>query len=166
MRPLLLMLLPLLVAAGPAAPDPALQLAGRYYRQFPDAMMDGTKYRGEDIVEIVPVGPRAAYVRGHFDFANAHVCAISGIAEAAGATLVYKDAAHYGAPCVLTVSRSGKSLRFDDNGGTCSAYCGARGSLSELEVPYGSKRAITYISRLKNSREYRAAMDAWRAKTH
>lgn len=160
----LAMLAPLLlVAAGPAAPDPISALAGLYYRQFPDALVDGTKYTGEDIVEIVPVAPGAAYVRVHLDFYNGHQCDVSGVGGVERGKLVYHEPTlPSGDPgCVLSVWRAGTSLRIDDGEGSCHAWCGARGSLSDVKLPFASRRAIRYMARLKGSEEYREALAAW-----
>jgi len=160
------LVLPLL-ATGASAPDPAQNLAGRYYRQFPNAMVDGSQYTGEKIVEIVPVAPRVAYVRVHLDYYNGHVCAITGVARAEGNALVYRDPrptlGKYGR-CVLTVRRVGKSLLIDDGElASCGPrYCGARGTLNGVTLPYVSKRAIRYLPRLKASSQYRDALAEWR----
>ena len=156
-------LCPLLtVAAAQSSRDPAEQLAGRYYRQFPDALVGGARYRGEDIVEIVPVAPAAAYVRLHLDYYNGHVCALTGIANATGDALSFDDGERFGAHCILTLKRIGPQLRLDDAAGSCSAYCGARGTLSDVRLPYSSKRPIRYLAALRNSAQYRQAMIRWR----
>jgi hypothetical protein len=154
---------PLTLAASRASPDPTEQFAGRYYEQFPEGTIDGDKYTGENIVEIVPVAPRAAYIRVHLDFYNGHACSIYGVAQARGTELLYDDKGAFGDHCVLTVRRSGSSLSLDDHGGTCKAYCGARGSLSNVQLPYASKRPIGYLDRLKRSSEYQHAIATWRA---
>ena len=157
-------LLPLMLAATRAAPDPAQALAGRYYRQFPDASVTGEKYRGEDIVEIVPVSPAAAYFRVHLDYYNGHTCGIFGVARSEGGALVYRDPDRQpdGRSCVLRLQRSGGSLSIDDEGGSCKSDCGARGSLSDVKIPYASRRPITYLARLKGSPQYRDAIREWR----
>lgn len=164
MRPLLLMLPPLLAAAAPAVPGPVHQLAGRYYKQFQDGLVSGEKYTGEDIVEVVPVTSTAAYLRIHLDYYNGHQCGISGIATATADSLVYRAPREPSEdrPCVLTVHRNGKVLAIDDQGGSCSGYCGARGTLSDVTLPFASKRQIKYLTRLKASEQYRRAMDEWR----
>ena len=139
-----------------------MQLAGRYYRQFQDETVNGGKYVGQDIVEIVPVAPRAAYVRLHLDYYNGHICALSGVGQTRGGALVYDDAARFGDHCILTVRRSGRSLVLDDSAGRCSAYCGARGNLSDVRISYASKRSIRYLARLKSSRQYQDALAEWR----
>lgn len=117
-------------------------------------------------MEVVPVGPRAAYVRIHLDYYNGHTCGIYGIATSNADTLVYLDpqpSPEEGA-CVLTIRRSGKSLSVSDSGGSCRRYCGARGSLSEVKLPYQSKRPIRYLVRLMHSPQYRAALKTWQAR--
>ncbi len=158
-----------LLATGAAAPDPAQTLAGRYYKQSQLRIVgfESKPYTGEDIVEIVPVAPRAAYVRVHLDYDNGHMCAITGVARAEGDALVYRDPRpaflKYGR-CVLTIRRAGKSLSIDDGELTsCSPEnCGVRGTLSGVTLPYASKRAIRYLPRLKASSQYRDALTEWR----
>ncbi len=43
------------------------------------ATCGGENYWSDDVVEIVPVGPDAAYVRLELDFFNGHMCWITGI---------------------------------------------------------------------------------------
>lgn len=153
--------------AAVAADVPSSALAGRYYRQFLNSFVSGEKYTGEHIVEIVPVTANAAYVRIHLDYYNGHSCTIQGIAQSEGDTLVYRDPSpafdeFRGKRCVLKLRRAGKSLSIDDGEGTCLRYCGARGTLSRVSLPYGSKRPIRYIRTIKASEEYKAALIEWR----
>lgn len=166
MRGYLVFLLPLLLAAGPAVRDPARMLAGRYDREFPNGLVTGEKYTGRHIVEIVPVESGAAYIRIHLDYFNGHSCSIAGVARAEGDALVYRDPEpqYGGTKCVLRVSRAGKSLLIDDGEATCSSSCGARGTLSDVRLPWSSKRPIRYLARLKASSEYRGALAEWRGK--
>lgn len=155
--------LALLAAAGPV--DPATLLAGRYYGQFPNALVSGEKYTGENIVEIVQVAPRAAYVRLNLDFFNGHKCGIYGIATAQGDALVYREASEPSPGerrCTLSIRRRGSKLAWDDDSGTCAAYCGARGSLTNGSLAYASKRPIRYLPQLKASSQYRDALTEWR----
>lgn len=157
-----LIALPLLLAAGPAT-DPVQTLAGRYYRQFPNSTVQGESYTGEDIVEIVPVTPRAAYVRLSLDFFNGHICGIYGVATVEGDALVYhdpRDPEQAGPPCTLTLRRTGDKIAWND-AGSCRSYCGARGSLNG-DLPFARKRPIRYLPRLKASRQYREAIEEWR----
>ena len=160
------LVLPLLLAGAAAiAPDPVRTLAGRVSRQFPDGLIDGTRYTGEDIAELVPVATNAAYVRVHLDYANGHQCDIAGVARAEGGRLVYHDPSPPIAgttPCTLSIARVGRSLAIDDAGGSCSSYCGARGTLSAVAIPWASHRPITYLTRLRASSRYRDALTEWR----
>ncbi|OYY72648.1 hypothetical protein [Sphingomonas sp. 28-63-12] len=157
-------MLSLLAAASGAAPDPATLLAGRYYEQFPNALVTGETYTGEDIVEIVPVAPRTAYVRFALDFYNGHSCSLAGVATADGEALVYRAAAPLvedEQTCMLRIERNGDELRWSDEG-SCKAYCGARGSFLHGAIPYRSKRPIRYLAKLKGSSAYRDAITEWR----
>ena len=155
---------PLLIGAASSAPTTAVSLAGRYYRQFPNALVSGEKYTGENVVEIVPVAANAAYVRLHLDYYNGHSCSLWGVARSEGETLVYRDPGKTfdGTPCVLKIRQAGRDLSIDDTGGTCSDNCGARGTLSEVSLPFASRRRITYMSRIKASPQYREAILEWR----
>lgn len=169
-QPLLALALVLpLLTIGASAPDPAQTLAGRYYKQSQLHIVgfESEPYTGEDVVEIVPIAPRTAYVRVHLDFTNAHSCAIYGVARAEGDALVYRDPRpafrSYGR-CVLTIRHAGRSLSIDDGEQTSCwpGHCGVRGTLSGVTLPHASKRPIRYMPRLKASREYRNALAEWR----
>ncbi len=141
-------------------------LAGRYGSHFRNGDVSGDKYWSDDVVEIVPVGPDAAYVRLELDFFNGHMCWITGIGRVENERIVYDDHGSMspGEPCVLSVSRRGRDLLIDDGGGTCNVgYCGARGSLSDETLPFSSRRPISYMKRLKASREYKDALKDWDA---
>lgn len=152
----------LLTGATPSRRDPARLLAGRYYEQFPDGFVTGEKYTGQNIVEIVPTAASSAYFRIHLDYYNGHVCGIYGVAQSHSNALTYTDRRDSGSKCNLTIRRLGDVLEIDDGSGSCSGYCGARGTLSNVRLPYGSKRPITYLGRLKASPQYRAAIAEWK----
>jgi hypothetical protein len=162
----LALLLPLtLLAAAPASP--VSTLAGRYSRHFQNGLVDGSKFWSDDVIEIVPVDAGHAYFRADLNFYNGHTCGITGIARAVGNTLVYaeKQPQYDGADkCRLTISAKGKALLLDDGDNSCKTYCGARGSLADFDsVPLSSKRAITYMARLKGSTQYKSAIDDWKS---
>lgn len=157
-------LVPLLFAAAPMADDPVADMAGRYAQHFRNGTVDGESYWSDDVVEIVPVDARHAYVRVATNFFNGHSCDISGIAMAEGKALVYRDPGPpgpFGTRCVLTIHRAGRNLHFDDGDGGCKGYCGARGGFADATLPWASKRPITYLQRLKASRAYRNAVTEW-----
>jgi len=152
------------VAAAPASP--VTTLAGRYSKHFQNGFVDGSKYWSDDVVEIVPVDATHAYFRASLQFFNGHECDISGVAKAVGNTLVYAEKADQGNGkiCRLTISASGRMLRLDDGDGSCHVYCGARGTLSDFRfIPLSSKRPIGYMTTLRNSDEYKAAIADWRS---
>jgi hypothetical protein len=154
-----------LAAAAAAPASPVSDFAGRYSYHFQNGLVDGSSFWSDDVVEIVPVDATHAYVRAALNFYNGHTCGIAGIAEAARGTLVYHDThPPFGSepPCVLTVSRKGANLVLDDGDNGCKTYCGERGSFGNATLPWKSKRAITYMARLKGSDAYRDAIREWK----
>ncbi|TCP34903.1 hypothetical protein [Sphingomonas sp. BK235] len=152
----------MLVAA--AAYDPVTALAGRYSQHFRNGLMDGTSYWSDDVVEVVPVDPTHAYLRIETNFFNGQSCSLAGVAVSERDALVYREPDHFhdGKRCVLTMRREGGRLRFDDGENSCTQHCGVRGSLSRGELPWKSRRPITYLARLRSSEEYRDALAEWR----
>ncbi len=152
-------------AAAAVIPSTVAALAGRYDHSFPDQLVSGESYTGTDVVEIVPVDATHAYVRFSLDFYNGHSCSLSGVAEAQGDALVYQEPADKALPgeppCRLAIRRKGRKLTWDD-AGSCKADCGARGSFSGGDLPWSSKRRITYLARLERSSDYRSALTEWR----
>ena len=156
-----------LLAVAPAAraQDAAQDLSGRYARHFTNGDVEGHAYGSDDVVEIVPVGQGAAYLRIELAFFNGHSCSLSGVGTARNQGIVYESSefAMPGAPpCTLTVSHRDASLRIDDDGGSCKAYCGERGSLSNETLPFASRRPIGYMARLTSSQEFTDALKAWK----
>ena len=152
-----------LVAAAPL--NPVQALAGRYSHHFKNGTVQGETYWSDDVVEVVSIDPRHAYVRFALDFYNGHSCSLQGVARAEGDALVYHEppAEQIGdRQCTFRIARQGDKLVWDDAGGSCKDHCGARGSLSKGAIAWSSKRAITYLPRLKNAQEYRDALAAWR----
>lgn len=147
-----------------ASAGPAEQLAGRYGRHFINGMVHGPAIAVDDVIEIVPVSDRAAYVRLELNFFNGHICTLSGVAEEEDGALVYREPLEQDQPrrCTLRIARQGRQLRLSDGGGSCSIYCGARGSLQDAALPWSSRRRITYMDRLRGSEAYRIALEEWR----
>jgi hypothetical protein len=132
------------------------QIAGVYKKQFENGTIDGHGYHSENILELVKYSDKALYFRVHLDFFNGHVCNAHGIAGASGETFQFRDK-HYG--CELEISRSEKEVVLRDvSDGNCQAYCGSRGSLSEVKFELAKKRKIRYLPVVLKSREYRQAV--------
>ena len=156
----------LVLTAATAASSPVAALAGRYSRHFENAFVSGETYASDDVVEIVPIDAAHAYVRFALNFANGHTCRLAGVAATEGRQLVYRELADRADRagrdrCALTVRRDGSHLRWDD-GGSCEAYCGARGRFLDGDLAWSSRRAIRYLPRLKASSAYRNALTEWR----
>lgn len=152
------------VAANAAAPSLVSALAGRYSHHFQNGMVSGERYQSDDVVEIVPVDAGHAYLRLSLQFYNGHSCSLSGIARAERDELVYREPASKQVgdqQCAISVRRRGGKLSWTDGNGSCRAYCGARGSLTDGDLPWASRRRITYLPRLRASSQFHDAMSEW-----
>ena len=77
----------LAIMFGGAAATAPLRLdavTGVYKYRFPNALVDGTNYTSEDILEVVKVSPTAAYVKASLQFYNGHICGDRGGVRHAG----------------------------------------------------------------------------------
>ena len=134
-------------------------IAGVYKDRFQNGSVDDGNHMSENILEIVKVSPSEAYVRVHLEFFNGHLCSISGVARQEGDMLVYRPHQDYGEQCALGLREANGKLVFSDPDGNCKLqYCGARGSFQGTDFPLQSRRAIGYMKRLLNSREYARAI--------
>lgn len=164
MRVLVGVLLGVALAAGAAIAagvSPVQTLAGVYRESFQNQLVSGERYQAENVLIIVPTGPRAAYVDATLEFYNGHQCAISGIAHVEGSELVYREpeSKKIGDDrCVLHVGRKGRKVVISDEEGTCRAYCGARGSLSDDDFPLSSRSPISRRHRLKIAGDIKQAL--------
>ncbi|HEY1606469.1 MAG TPA: hypothetical protein VGF77_12825 [Allosphingosinicella sp.] len=144
-------------ATGPAAFDPG-RIAGRYGHHFRNGLVDGSHYWSDDVLEIVRLDPRRAYVRAELQYYNGHQCSISGIAHAEGGGLVYREREpNADGHCVLRIGETKAGVRLVDDH-SCQDHCGARGSLNGIDFDRRSRRPIAYMDRLKRSSDYRDAL--------
>lgn len=146
-----------------AAPLDLGQIDGVYKHRFADALVSGEHYTGEDILEIVKVSPRAAYIRTHLDFYNGHICALNGIALVEGDSLIYREppGTAGAGQCRLRIQVTRDKLVFDDGDRSCQDYCGMRGAFNGTGFAREARRPIRYMPRLMNSTEYKSAMAAF-----
>lgn len=129
-----------------AATAPGLgQWAGRYSESFMSGLVDGSKYRASNEVEIRPVDATSADVALSLSFFNGHSCWIEGRAKLEGNRLVLNEPEYEnyeGKPCRLELWRERGKLRWSDGDNTCKDGCGARGTFSSGSVPLRSKRRL------------------------
>lgn len=146
-----------LTAAAPIAID---SVGGVYKSRFNNGLVDGTTYKSEDVLEIVKVSQRQAYIRAHLEFYNGHICDVSGVAQLENGALVYRPHENLGKEkCELTLQRKGDKIVFGGRNFACKdMYCGARGSFNDESFPMSSRRAIRYMPRLLASSQYAAAI--------
>lgn len=145
-------------AAQRAVLDPAT-IEGVYKRQFPNALVSGETYTSEDILEIVRLDQKRAYVRAHVEGGNGHSCSIWGVARVEGPALVYRRPSIFpeGAICTFKVKRVRNRIELSDDY-SCRDSCGARAVYEGVGFEASSRRPIRYMSRLKASRQYREAL--------
>jgi hypothetical protein len=159
-------LLAIAALAGPVAAAQPLNLdrwAGVYKTRFENGAVDGTVYSAENILEIVKLSPRTAYLRIHLEFYNGHECNIWGVADAVGDHLAYRTTAQRGEksddePCVLQVVREKDRLTLHDNQTCKPGYCGVRGSFENVGFSTKRGQPIRYIARLRASQPFKAAL--------
>jgi hypothetical protein len=152
-------------AADGADLDPG-RVAGVYIRGFMNGNMEGGKYWSDDVLEIVKLSPNAAYFRTYLEFFNGHRCAIWGVAEVTGQSLVYRNPE---TQCELHLDVADGKIAFDDKDGHCRiGTCGNRGMYgSETfreSFKLNSRRQIRYMSKLLASQQYLDAMKEYRAR--
>ena len=143
-----------------AADGPIDTLAGVYKTQFKNGNISGDKYDSEDILEIVKVSPKTAYIRTHLEFFNGHVCNIQGVADVEDSALVYHGPDNIeGKPCQLSVRLVRGRVTLEDQEGHCAiGTCGNRGMYNGTTFDLKRKRPIRYMKILLKSAEYKAAV--------
>ncbi len=141
-------------AGDEAAADQLIKkIEGVYKEQFNNALVDGTGYRSENILEIVRVSKSSIYFKTHLDYYNGHTCDLFGLAKYS----VLNKFTFKADTCRLLIDANSNTINLDDHGGTCKEYCGARGSLRKIDFPLKKKRRIKYLARLRNSEDYKNA---------
>lgn len=154
-----------LAAAGPAQDDPVRGLAGRYTREYPIPRDNGELLINSDEIQIVPVDAGHAYVSVRAGQRLRGSCTLSGVATGDAGALVYHEPAtdKGGGECRMRIRRLGDRLVADDANGSCRDYCSANTGLS-ADVPWGSRRPLTNLARIRNSKSYADAIKEWRAR--
>jgi hypothetical protein len=141
------------------------RVAGVYKSQFQNGNIDGDKYQSEDVLEVVPVDEHSAYVRMDLEFFNGHSGMIYGIATYGNNSLIYDNHKTGDERCIVEyIWTSDKVVTKADYEKTpgCTTYHGARGSLDQAEFLLKKKQTIRYMQRLKDSRQFKEAMDEYR----
>jgi len=145
-------------AVGAGAAPSTFDFAGAYTHSFPNGTVDGATYTGTDTVTIVAIDARRALFDMELAFFNGHQCTIGGRATLEGDALVYRDPQMTGygdgGPCTLRFRRTGGRLTWNDDG-SCSGYCGARGTLRNGAIAWSSRRALPRAERARFIREHR-----------
>lgn len=145
------------------------EMHGVYKRQFVDRDTSGNKWEAENIVEIVPFDDAHVYFRAMLETVNGHNCHVYGIAAYEEGRFVYRAPKFdeiFKQQCTLQISLTKTKLQLSDAVGTngestCPMHCGARASLNDFSIARSSRREIRYLKRVKASRQYLEAVDAF-----
>lgn len=138
------------------------QIDGVYKKQFANGNVDGEHYTSEDILEIVRVAEDAVYFRTSLAFFNGHSCGGHGIARFSQAgVFVFNDTQKFAgdAMCRLQFDVSDEAITIKDPDYSCRNYCGVRGSFNGETFLRSARRTIRYMTILKNSEQYKAAVE-------
>jgi hypothetical protein len=142
----------------------ALQaLKGTYTYSFPNGLMNGKKYSSQNKLQLLPITPSAAYFNVHLDWANGHVCNISGVARIEGneAELVYRTPSIEGKTCKLTLNSKREGIEIGDKAGACRLIsCGTRGRLDGVQFSFKSRAKIQGES-IRKSRDFKHAWEEY-----
>lgn len=156
--------LALLALAANAADLDLDKIVGLYVDRFTNADISGRHFPGANILELVKASPTTAFFRTHLDFFNGHECALSGIAEVDGASLVYRDPAQQ---CELRMDVANGKLTFDDKDYHCREQsCGMRGGYSGVGFALKLRRPVADIAKIKASSDYAEALKEFEALQH
>jgi hypothetical protein len=121
--------------------------AGHYERSFENGLVSGETYTSTDVLDIVRIDAQSAYVEASLQFYNGHECYFSGVFQAEGESLVYREREpppDYREQCILTFTRTDGEMRLEDANGSCrQETCGARGGYSGTTLPIASQRPMT-----------------------
>jgi hypothetical protein len=135
------------------------QVAGVYKDRFESGFVDGSTFQAENVLEIVKLSSREAYVRFRLKFYNGHICAHYGVSKVEGADLVYRKRTSDNETCVLSIRFGKDKVVISEQDGVCRSHmCGMRGGLAGIDFDAKSRRTIRYMPRLLASRQYREAM--------
>jgi hypothetical protein len=144
------------------------RVAGVYKKKFGNSLVDGSKYESEDILEVVPIEQKAAYVRMKLNFFNGHTGGIYGVAQYGKDSLILDVGTTPNSRCVVELVWSQDEVisnaDYDKTPG-CSMFHGARGSMNG-SFATSKRRNIKYLKRLKNSRQYKEALSNWKHPTN
>ncbi|MES2018119.1 MAG: hypothetical protein V4484_16650 [Pseudomonadota bacterium] len=117
--------------------------------------------RADEVIEVVRHDDSHVYLHAAIFSPDGRHCNIAGIAAFEKGNFVFRDPSPglSDVQCTLTLSVKDGALRLTDRATatappTCKELCGARGSLGDYAVATSVRAKITYLPKLKASREY------------
>lgn len=173
----LLLILAVLALPAHAADTPSAKLIndveGVYKHRFADRIVvsgkPDEKYEAENVVEVVRHDDDHVYLGASVTLDGGRRCSFHGVATYENGAFIYRDPnpdLSDKQSCMVTLSVKGDSLLLTDRAtpkgpSTCKTVCGKRGSLGDYAFSAGSKAKITYLPKLKASKEYKQAVKAY-----
>ncbi len=142
------------------------RVAGVYKESLPGRLgTDGPL--SENILEVVPVDEGHAYIRVQLELRRGAMGSIYGIAAYNGRdSLVYDNGKGGSEQCALALTWTKlavSTLPTLRKTRGCRDYAAAHGAPDKISFVVARRRDITYLQGLKDSREFKAAMDEYRA---
>lgn len=137
-------------------------LAGGYSQTVPNSDRRGNQLMSTNTLDIVPTGPKSAFVRANLEFYNGHQCYLAGVAHVERDALVYREIDEGLQHCVLEIRRSGDRIELSDEN-SCQDMCGAYGGFQGASFKASSRLPVTDLTDLKASEEYVGALERDRA---
>lgn len=173
----LLLILAALALPVHAADTPATKLIsdveGVYKHRFADRIVVSgkpeEKYEAENVVEVVRHDQDHVYLGASITSGNGRHCSFHGVAAYEDGAFIYRDPnpdLSDKQSCTVTLSLKGDMLLLTDRATpkgppTCKTVCGTHGGLGDYAIASSSKAKITYLPKLKASKEYREAFKAY-----
>ncbi len=155
----MLAVLPLLALSAPAE-----SVEGIYTYSSKVPMGGNETIRVNDTLLMLKEANDRYYFELDLMFENGHQCMVRGIAGREGDALVYHGTDR--SECVLKMRFGKEKIAFEDDGKRChSEYCGARGTIGDLEIfTRASRTPVENAAQIRQSEDYRTALaneQAW-----
>lgn len=135
-------------------------VVGMYSESFKNAFISGIEYQSENTLEIIEYSATSVYFQTHLEFANGHMCNLSGIAVIHGNELVYHGSIRDdGQKCEFHIKKEGDLLKFYDENAVCREHtCGSRGGYFQQTFNNVSRQKIKDENKIKTSPEFQNAV--------
>jgi hypothetical protein len=141
------------------AQEPQGVLDGIYRHTFRNGILNGMPQYSSNTLEVAHLSAAQAFFLVHLEWANGHLCDLSGIAMVnPDSSLTYRETSN-GAACELTVRATQGEVSLHDEGRQCRRlYCGSRGQF-DVQFSQASHR-VDSRHVIESSAQFKAALAA------